>query len=98
MISQSPEAPFSFSGLNALLSTAAENSPEHVLIQDDEEIVTAARFARRTRQLANEFRGCGLTRGERVLIMAGARTASVVAMVAALRRGCREAKRGSGRA
>ena len=78
---------FSLSGLNALVSTAAENSPDHILIQDDDGVSTAAQVARRVRGLASQLVVGGLIRGERVLIVGGAEAASIVAVVAALRAG-----------
>ncbi len=77
----------SSSGLNALLDTAAANSPEHVLIEDDAGAWSAAAVARRTRRLAAELRRYGLARGERVLVVAGAQAMTLVATAAALRIG-----------
>ncbi len=77
----------SLSGLGALLTTAANNSPDHVLVEDDEGTSTAAQLALRTRRLAAQLQLGGLARGERVLIVAGAQTASLVAIIAALQAG-----------
>ena len=81
------DEPTTLSGLNALLSTAAENSPDHILLEDDGGAYTAAAVARRTRQLAAMMRLSGLSHGERVLVVAGAEAASLVAIAAALRGG-----------
>ena len=87
MSAHSGDEPFALSGLNALLTTAAQNSPDHILVEDDEGASTAAQVASRAARLAFQLRSSGLARGERVLIVAGAQTASLVAIAAALQAG-----------
>lgn len=79
--------PFASNGLDALLATAAKNAPDTVLIRDDASAATGADLQRRTCRLASSLRLAGLRPGERVLIVAGAQTASIVCLIAALRAG-----------
>ena len=87
MSSRPGEESFALNGLNALLTTAAQNSPDSLLVEDDDGSTTAAQLNRRAGQLAAQLRLGGLTRGERVLIVAGAQTAALVAIAAVLRAG-----------
>ena len=81
------DEPVGLSGLNALLTTAASNSPDHILVEDDEGASTARQIELRTRRLATQLTNGGLAPGERVLIVAGAQSASFVAIMATLRAG-----------
>ena len=87
--SAAPEAqePFPQSGLGALLGAAAADCPDAILLRDDDGAVTAAEVALRVRRTAAHFRASGLTAGERVLIVAGAQTAAIVALAATLTMG-----------
>lgn len=78
---------FAQSGLDALLSTAAQDCPDAVLVRDDAGPSTAADLDRRSRALAWQFHATGLTRGERVLIVTGAQADALVAIIACLRAG-----------
>ncbi len=78
-------AAFSASGLGALVAAAARECPDLVLLSDDAGASTAGDVARRVDRLAALLRHAGFVPGERVLIVAGATTASVVALVAVLR-------------
>lgn len=78
---------FALSGLDALLATAARQSPDTVVLVDDDAGVTAAVLARRTRVLAERFRLSGLRRGERLLVVAAAQVQTIVAIAAAVRAG-----------
>ena len=79
--------PFAASGLDALLTIAARNSPDSILLRDDAGEADAATLARRVRRLAGQLRFGGLRGGERVLILAGPEIAAIVALIATLRAG-----------
>ena len=81
------EEPVALGGLNALLTTAAQNSPDHILIEDDQGTMTAAQAVCRAARLASHLRLGGLRRGERVLIVAGAQAEAIVALAGVLRAG-----------
>ena len=87
MTPHSGDEPVASSGLNALLTTAVRNSPDHILIEDDQCAVTVAQFVRRAAQLASSLKLGGLKRGERVLIVACAQVEAIVAIAAVLRAG-----------
>ena len=78
-------AAFPPSGFAALVAAAARECPDLVLLSDDSGTSTAADVARRVGRLAALLRHAGFAPGERVLVVAGATTASVVALVAVLR-------------
>jgi acyl-CoA synthetase (AMP-forming)/AMP-acid ligase II len=82
---------FSQNGLDVLLSTAARDCPDAILIRDDHEASTAARIATRVHALAQMLRSFGFAPGERILVVAGAQTAAFVAAVAVLRAGLQPA-------
>lgn len=85
--SDAEQEPFPQSGLDALLSAAALDCPDAILVRDDDGPSTAAQLSRRTRLMASQLRLLGLVPGERVLIVAGAQTAAFVALAAALHAG-----------
>lgn len=76
--------PFPHGGLGALLATAAAESPDAILFRDDDGVVTAAEVAERVRQTSSSLRTSGLATGDRVLIVAGAQTAAIIALAAVL--------------
>lgn len=76
--------PFPQSGLGALLFAAAADSPNSVLLGDDDGTLTAGEIARRVGLIAGHFRAAGLVAGERALIVTGAQTAGIIALAAAL--------------
>ena len=78
-------AAFPASGLSALVAAAARECPDLVLLSDDAGASTAGDVARRVGRLAALLRHAGFAPGERVLVVAGATTASIVALVAVLR-------------
>ena len=78
---------FPASGLDALVAAAARECPDLVLLSDDLGASTAGDVARRVGRLAALLRHAGFAPGERVLVVAGATTAAVVALVAVLRAG-----------
>ena len=87
MSPHSGDEPAALNGLNALLATAARNCPDHVIVEDDCGPVTVARFVHRASTLASHLRSGGLQSGERVLVVAGAQAAALVAIAAVLRAG-----------
>ena len=78
---------FSSSGLDALVAAAARDCPDLVLFRDDLAACSAGDMARRVDRLAALLRHAGFAPGERVLVVAGATVAAVVALAAALRAG-----------
>ncbi len=78
---------FAQSGLDALLAAAVQDCPDAVLVRDDLGASTAADLERRTRTLARHFHDAGLARGERVMVVVGAQTDALVAIIGCLRAG-----------
>ena len=74
-------------GLAALLRASARDCPEAVLFLDDEGATTARAAAEQVAGLAEAFRQCGLRPGERIILVTGATTRSLLALVAALQAG-----------
>ena len=83
--------PFPQSGLSALLTAAATDCPGVVLLRDDDGAATAAEVADRVKRTAAHLKSSGVAPGERVMIVAGAQTAAIVALAAVLKIGAEPA-------
>ncbi len=79
--------PFAHFGLDTLLSGAARLRPDTLALADRDEALTYSAFASRATALGHLFAEHGLRRGERVMLIGGASTAIVVALIAAIRAG-----------
>jgi len=79
--------PFAHFGLDTLLSGAARLRPDSVALADRDETLTYATFASRATALGHLFAEHGLKQGERVVLIGGASTALIVALIAAIRAG-----------
>lgn len=88
---ESQDTAFPASGFDALVVAAARECPDLVLVSDDGGATTAGLLARRVGRLAALLHHAGFAPGERILLVAGATTASIVALVALLRAGLQPA-------
>jgi acyl-CoA synthetase (AMP-forming)/AMP-acid ligase II len=79
--------PFAHFGLDTLLSGAARLRPDTVALADRDETLTYAVFASRATALGHLLVEHGLKRGERVILIGGASTTLIVALIAAIRAG-----------
>ncbi len=78
---------FASKGLDSLLAGAAHDCPHAVLMRDDDGPSTAAQLIERMRKLIVHLRLFDFVPGERVLVVAGARTDTLVALAALGRAG-----------
>ncbi len=81
------EQSFASKGLDSLLASAALDSPDTVLMRDDQGSSTAAQLVARVRKLIVHLRLLDFAPGERVVVVAGARIDTLVAVAALLRAG-----------
>ena len=79
--------PFASKGLDSLLAGAARDCPHAVLMRDDRGASTALQLMERVRKLVVHLRLLDFAPGERVLVVADARTDTLVAVAALLRAG-----------
>ena len=78
---------FASKGLDTLLAGAARDCPHAVLMHDDGGPSTAAQLAARVRKLIVHLRLFDFAAGERVVVVAGARTDTLIALAAIGRAG-----------
>ncbi|MCA9649004.1 MAG: AMP-binding protein [Myxococcales bacterium] len=69
------------------LAQGLRQRPEHPLLITEHQVVTADELWRRSRAWAERLRGWGLTRGDRVAVLAGAHPEAVALMLGILRAG-----------
>ena len=87
MVASLDEGSFASKGLDSLLASAAHDCPDAVLMRDDQGPSTARQLSERMRKLIVHLRLFDFAPGERIVVVAGARTDTLVALAALGRAG-----------